>query len=102
MGSRLRHSRGQALCGNDGGGEGAREGRSYGDAGGEREESVIGSEIPRLGFAAFGMTGGGTGDGFPPRREQRKGGRPRGTPLRGKGSGEGDAGNRGGFRRKPE
>ena len=60
------------------------------NAGGEREESVIGSEIPRLGFAAFGMTGGGTGDGFPPRREQRKGGRPRGTPLRVvKGSGDG-------------
>ena len=64
------------------GGEGAHEGRPYGDAEGEREESVIGSEIPRLGFAAFGMTCGGTGDGLPARREQRKGGRPRGTPLR--------------------
>ena len=40
----------------DNGGEGAREGRPYGDAEGEREESVIGSEIPRLGLAAFGMT----------------------------------------------
>ena len=46
-----------------------------------KEESVIGSEIPRLGFAAFGMTCGGTGDGLPARREQRKGGRPRGTPY---------------------
>ena len=32
------------------------EGRPYGDAEGEGEESVIGSEIPRLGFAASGMT----------------------------------------------
>ena len=48
-------SRGQALRGNDGE-EGAHEGRPYGDAEGEGEESVIGGEIPRLGFAAFGMT----------------------------------------------
>ena len=48
-------SRGQALSG-DNGGEGAYEGRPYGDAGGNREGSVIGGEIPRLGFAAFGMT----------------------------------------------
>ena len=56
MGSRLRHSRGQAPW--EQRGEGAREGRPYGDAEGEGEESVIGGEIPRLGFAAFGMTDG--------------------------------------------
>ena len=61
MGFPPRHSRGQALHGGQAlqrewGGEGAYEGRSYGDAEGEGEESVIGGEIPRLGFAAFGMT----------------------------------------------
>ena len=58
----------------DNGGAGTHEGRPYGDAEGEREESVIGNEIPRLGFAAFGMAGGGTGNGFPHSREQRGGG----------------------------
>ena len=56
MGSRLRHLRGQALCGNDGRG-GAHEGRPYGDAEGERV--CYGGEIPRLRFATLGMTGGG-------------------------------------------
>ena len=65
------------------------EGRPYGDAEGEGEESVIGSEIPRLGFAAFGMTM--VRDGFPPPSSRGQalrgnnggwGGRPQGTPLR--------------------
>ncbi len=47
MGSRIRE---------DNGGEGAHEGRPIREMPGEGEESVIGSEIPRLGFAAFGMT----------------------------------------------
>ena len=42
----------------DNGGEGAHEGRSYGGRGVGGEESVNGGEIPRLRFAAFGMTGG--------------------------------------------
>ena len=60
----------------DNGGAGAHEGRPYGDAEGEREEGprIVRNEIPRLRFAAFGMAGGGTGNGFPPSREQRGGG----------------------------
>ncbi len=41
----------------DNGGEGAHEGRPYGDAEGERV--CYGGEIPRLRFATLGMTGGG-------------------------------------------
>ena len=48
MGSRIRE---------DNGGEGAYEGRPYGDAEGERV--CYGGEIPRLRFATLGMTGGG-------------------------------------------